>query len=146
MNWSFVDLRKTSYKHGLMLSSSIVLAAPALDLDFLLNIIHEKRPLDWEAVLKSDVPLKVVASCLDTLQPVILEDFTGAQDLETCLRASANVPEVSPKSLGRQSCIHLHAESIKIRQYLFSHCAAAIAVICKMLSSLTVSVVRPTWV
>jgi len=115
VNWSFVDLRKTSYKHGLMLSSSIVLAAPALDLDFLLNIIHEKRPLDWEAVLKSDVPLKVVASCLDTLQPVILEDFTSAQDLETCLRASANVPEVSPESLGRQSCIHLHAESIKIR-------------------------------
>lgn len=69
--------------------------APALDLDFLLNIIKERRPLDWEAVLKSDVPLKVVASCLDTLQPVILEDFADAQDLETCLRASANVPEVS---------------------------------------------------
>ena len=41
------------------------------------------------------MPLKVVASCLDTLQPVILEDFADAQDLETCLRASANVPEVS---------------------------------------------------
>jgi hypothetical protein len=41
--------------------------------------MHHKRPLDWEAVLKSDVPLKVVASCLDTLQPIILEDFTSAQ-------------------------------------------------------------------
>lgn len=56
--------------------------------------MHEKRPLDWEAVLSSNVPLKVVASCLDTLQPVILESFTDAKDLETCLRASANVPEV----------------------------------------------------
>ena len=56
--------------------------------------MHEKRPLDWEAVLSSNVPLKVVASCLDTLQPVILEGFTDAKDLETCLRASANVPEV----------------------------------------------------
>ena len=46
-------------------------------------------------MLRSEVPLKVVASCLDTLQPVILEDFTDARDLETCLRASANVPEVS---------------------------------------------------
>ncbi len=46
-------------------------------------------------MLSSDVPLKVVASCLDTLQPIILEDFADAQDLETCLRASANVPEVS---------------------------------------------------
>lgn len=61
----------------------------------MLNIIKEKRPLDWDAVLRSEVPLKVVASCLDTLQPVILEDFTDARDLETCLRASANVPEVS---------------------------------------------------
>ena len=49
-------------------------------------------------MLSSDVPLKVVASCLDTLQPVILEDFADAQDLETCLRASANVPEVSADS------------------------------------------------
>ena len=103
VKWCFVDFCETSYKHGLRLSSSIVLAAPALDLDFLLNIIHEKRPLDWEAVLKSDVPLKVVASCLDTLQPVILENFTSAQDLETCLRASANVPEVSPEPLGAKA-------------------------------------------
>ena len=79
----------------IILTQMYTLAAPALDLDFLLNIIKEKRPLDWNAVLNSDVPLKVVASCLDTLQPVILEDFADAQDLETCLRASANVPEVS---------------------------------------------------
>ena len=54
-------------------------AAPALDLGYLLDVMHHKRPLDWQAVLKSDVPLKVVASCLDTLQPVILEDFTSAE-------------------------------------------------------------------
>ena len=80
----------------IIMKQKCILAAPALDLDFLLDIIKEKRPLDWDAVLSSDVPLKVVASCLDTLQPVILEDFADAQDLETCLRASANVPEVSP--------------------------------------------------
>ena len=56
-------------------------AAPALDLDFLMAIIRHRVPLDWEAVLASDVPLKVVASCLDTLQPVILQDFTSAHDL-----------------------------------------------------------------
>ena len=56
-------------------------AAPALDLDFLMGIIQHRVPLDWGAVLASDVPLKVVASCLDTLQPVILQDFTSAHDL-----------------------------------------------------------------
>jgi len=39
--------------------------------------------------------LQVVASCLDTLQPVILEDFDGPEDLKECLRASAAVPVVA---------------------------------------------------
>ncbi len=62
-------------------------------------------------MLSSDVPLKVVASCLDTLQPVILEDFADAQDLETCLRASANVPEVSVHHIKSAKTLHsfLHA-------------------------------------
>lgn len=64
--------------------------------------MHHKRPLDWDAVLSSDVPLKVVASCLDTLQPVILEDFTSPQDLETCLRGSANVPEVAGRPIAHR--------------------------------------------
>jgi predicted patatin/cPLA2 family phospholipase len=37
----------------------------------------------------------VVASNLDTLQPVLLSDFTSEADLRTCLRASANVPVVA---------------------------------------------------
>jgi len=74
-------------------------AAPALDLDFLLNEVMASpggaHPLDWGAVLASPVPLKVVASCVDTLQPVVLEDFADPADLAACLRASANVPEVA---------------------------------------------------
>ena len=83
--------------------------------------MHEKRPLDWEAVLSSNVPLKVVASCLDTLQPVILEGFTDAKDLETCLRASANVPEVrsflliAGNGLGDAACIHVQRRPNTIR-------------------------------
>jgi hypothetical protein len=47
-------------------------------------VIKEKRPLDWDAVLASPVPLKVVASCLDTLQPIILDRFTSPRDLGDC--------------------------------------------------------------
>ena len=36
--------------------------------------------------------MQVVASCLDTLQPIILEDFESPEDLQMCLRASAQVP------------------------------------------------------
>lgn len=82
-------------------------AAPALDLGFLLDeVMMTSKPLDWDAVLSSPVPLKVVASCLDTLQPVILERFRSAADLSTCLRASANVPEVRHLLCSRlQACL-----------------------------------------
>ncbi len=40
-------------------------------------------------------PLQVVASSLDVLQPIILEDFACKNDLAASLRASANVPEIA---------------------------------------------------
>ncbi len=39
--------------------------------------------------------LQVIASCLDTLQPVILTDFTSKADLKRCLQCSANVPNIA---------------------------------------------------
>ncbi|KAK9856443.1 hypothetical protein WJX84_002513 [Apatococcus fuscideae] len=69
---------------------------PVLNLNFLLNyVMEELKPLDWEAVIRSPIPLKVVASCLDTLQPVILTDFSSKQDLKRCLQCSANVPNIA---------------------------------------------------
>ena len=73
-------------------------APPALDLGFLLDEIMSPSgaaPLRWDAVVSSDVPLKVIASCVDSLSPVVLGDFEDASDLAGCLRASANVPEVA---------------------------------------------------
>ena len=39
--------------------------------------------------------LQVVASCLDTLEPIVLDDFTDEADLRECLRAGATVPAVA---------------------------------------------------
>lgn len=67
-----------------------------LNLPYLLDyVMHDVCPLDWEAVLQSEIPLKVVASSLDSLQPLILEDFRCKDDLCTSLRASANVPAIA---------------------------------------------------
>lgn len=84
----FIDLRRLiSRKPG---------TAPALNLNFLLDtVIHDVHPLDFDAVLSSSIPLKVVASSLDTLSPILLQDFEDKADLVECLRASANVPEVA---------------------------------------------------
>ncbi len=50
---------------------------PVMDLSYLVDhVMHHVKPLDWEAVIQSPVPLHVVASCLDTMQPVTLSDFS----------------------------------------------------------------------
>jgi len=84
----FIDLRRLiSRRPG---------TAPALNLDFLLGeVINDACPLDFDAVLSSQIPLKVVASSLDSLSPVLLQDFKCKDDLIACLRASATVPEVA---------------------------------------------------
>ncbi|KDD72395.1 hypothetical protein H632_c3401p0 [Helicosporidium sp. ATCC 50920] len=69
---------------------------PALDLEFLVDeIMGSVLPLDWRAVADSPVPLKVVASSLDALRPVLLEGFTSWADLALCLKASATVPRLA---------------------------------------------------
>jgi hypothetical protein len=71
-------------------------APPALDLSFLIDhVMHSVHPLDWDAVLASPLPLKVVASSLDTLDSVLLSNFRSKDDLVACLKASAAVPEVA---------------------------------------------------
>ena len=37
----------------------------------------------------------MVASSLDTLEPVLLEGFESKEDLVACLKASANVPRIA---------------------------------------------------
>lgn len=54
----------------------------------------QNTPLDWDAVLRSEIPLKVVASSLTTLRAEAFGSFTSKQDLVECLKASANVPEI----------------------------------------------------
>lgn len=69
---------------------------PALNLDYLLShVMQNVHPLDFESVIDSPIPLKVVASSLDALSPVLLSDFKDREDLVRALRASATVPEVA---------------------------------------------------
>lgn len=46
-------------------------------------------------MLGSPLPLKVVASSLDALEPVLLSDFACKRDLAESLKASATVPEIA---------------------------------------------------
>lgn len=66
---------------------------PVLNLDFLLNhVMRHSVPLDFEGVLKSPVPLKIVSTSLDANRSVLLENFQSTRDLQMCLWSSACVP------------------------------------------------------
>lgn len=87
-NEQFIDLRR--------LMSRRPEQPPALNLDMLLSeVMEDYFPLHWDAVVDSAIPLKVVASSLDVLRPVLLDSFVDKHDLREALRASATVPEVA---------------------------------------------------
>ncbi|EFJ42613.1 hypothetical protein VOLCADRAFT_121503 [Volvox carteri f. nagariensis] len=71
-------------------------ARPVMNIDFLIDhVMHTSKPLDWDAVLTSPTPLKIVASCLDSLQPVVLSDFADQGELAEALKATAAVPRIA---------------------------------------------------
>ena len=78
-----------------------------MDLHHVLSVMRSVRPLDWESVISSNIPLKIVVSSLDAMEPVILDDFTDEKDLADCLAASATVPEVAgpPRLVRGHRCV-----------------------------------------
>ncbi|KXZ54288.1 hypothetical protein GPECTOR_5g375 [Gonium pectorale] len=67
---------------------------PVMNIDFLIDdVLNTSKPLDWDTVLASPVPLKVVASCIDSCQPVLLDNFADRAELAEALKASAAVPQ-----------------------------------------------------
>ncbi|KAK3233826.1 hypothetical protein CYMTET_55900, partial [Cymbomonas tetramitiformis] len=87
-NKDFLDLRR--------LLSSKESVRPSMDLSILLDdVMDVLKPLNWDAILSSPVPLKVVATSLDAIDSVLLENFESVEDLKLCLRGSANVPVVA---------------------------------------------------
>lgn len=70
---------------------------PILDLGYSFDHIMEQvKPLDYEAVLGSAIPLAVPVTDVDALRTVVLRDFASRQDLKAALRASAWLPIALP--------------------------------------------------
>lgn len=80
--------------------SRILRRLPILGLDFAFDQVMEKvKPLDYEAVLGSAVPLAVPITDVDALKTVVLRDFSSRQDLKAALRASAWLPIAVPGTM-----------------------------------------------
>ncbi len=66
---------------------------PVVSLEFLLDeVCVAQKPLMFERVLRSDIPLRVLAASISRKSAVVLKDFTDQRDLLDALRASARIP------------------------------------------------------
>jgi len=65
---------------------------PLVSLDHLLDdVLVRSKPLDWDRLRDSPVPLRVVATALDDLQPHVLEP-AASPEWKLALRATASIP------------------------------------------------------
>jgi predicted patatin/cPLA2 family phospholipase len=81
---------------------------PVLSLEFLLeHVMVRRKRLDWQAVVCSTIPLKPVATCLESLQTILLSGFRSRRELFDALRASASIPLITgrPAEIDRRRYI-----------------------------------------
>jgi len=65
---------------------------PLVSLDHLLDdVLVRSKPLDWDRLRESAVPLRVIATALDDLAPHVLEPTTSPE-WKLALRATASIP------------------------------------------------------
>jgi predicted patatin/cPLA2 family phospholipase len=65
-----------------------------LDLDYAFDVVDRKKPLDYDAVLGSPIPLYVAVTLVDEIRTEIVGRYRSPGDLRIALRASAWLPFV----------------------------------------------------
>lgn len=66
---------------------------PLVSLDFLLDtVMIDRHGFEWASLLEGDLPLRPVATALDTLSASVLGDLRDATDWRQALLASARIP------------------------------------------------------
>jgi predicted patatin/cPLA2 family phospholipase len=80
-NKQFVDLKRLFGK------------SPIVSLEFLLDeVCVNQKPLMYERVINSDIPLYIVAASIKKKRSVAISDFSNQSELLDALRASARIP------------------------------------------------------
>ena len=104
---------------------------PVVSLEFLLDNIAERvKPLQWERVVNSEVPLVAMASSLVDKKATPLRNFADKTDLKECLRASARIPGLAGKPVRHRGMVLLDAivyEDIPLRAALDDGCTHLMA-------------------
>jgi predicted patatin/cPLA2 family phospholipase len=74
----------------------VMRGSPAVSLEYLLDeVMTTRKILDWQAVLQSPIPLRVIASSIHDRRAKVLEDFKSQSELFLALKASARMPAMT---------------------------------------------------
>lgn len=71
---------------------------PIMNLDYLIwNVLENIKPMDWEGVLNSTIPLHIVVSSINQRKAIdfVSNEINSKKDLYTLLKASANIPIIA---------------------------------------------------
>ena len=105
-NDKFIDFRR------------LLTSKPVMSLEFLLGrVMVKEKVLDWKAVIDSHVPLKVIATSLGRLRPVILPPSDSREDLFEAFRASARIPLIAGGPVSRDGDRYLDGGIIEAIPY-----------------------------
>ena len=84
-NNNFIDLKRAFIKNK-----------PIMNLDYLLHDILEGiKPLNWQGVINSKIPLKIVVSSIKKHKAICFDKYNSKEELFTLLKASSNIPFVA---------------------------------------------------
>lgn len=112
-----------------------LIGQPVVSLEFLLDFVAERtKPLAWDRVINSKIPLIAVASSLCDGKEVRLRDFTSKGDLRECLRGSARIPVLAGRPVyhrGLRLWDAIIFEEIPLRAACEDNCTHVMALLTK---------------
>lgn len=73
----------------------LLVGKPIMSLDFLFEVMERRKPLDWQAILASDIAFHPLATSLEHDRLLDLSDFADEAELRAALRASAVLPVIA---------------------------------------------------
>ncbi len=122
-NPRFIALRRLVGRH------------PVLSLSYLLDeVISRRQAIDWRKVLASTVPLKVIATSLETQGAHVFEDFRDRDHLFAALRATCTLPLIAgpPTEVdGKLYLDPLLVEPVPYRSLLADGCSHVLVLLCR---------------
>jgi predicted patatin/cPLA2 family phospholipase len=100
---------------------------PIMNLDFLLyHVLENIKPMNWEKVISSAIPLKILASSIEHRRVMSFNDYRNKEELFTLLKASSTIPFIAGSPVLYKSNLLIDAalyESVPYKTAISDKCS-----------------------